>query len=560
MSNKIRVLTNISASQNVIVSGSTVISGSKLLATTSSFDNSSVVTSSDGLYNVDEAIHGLDNGITTLKNNIKTAYDSVRAVITGTLGLSGNEKINLTTTIPSGSLYFTTSSLTSVGASVLVVTEEDEIYRNDLISLQLFNSASYLWAEIDAPTSINDPYRLIVVYHGSLPLGNSSSSGGDAGGGGGSSGGSGENLFIIYAPITTPTGSVNDSVDDGHEGYYVYPDVSGNVTIVINDFSASTNDGGIGFYVVPNNYTGSITYDENTDIINSNDLERIVTLAGDVTNTQIDTPSGNTLDETVPGEEYNVYMEPNLTSSIINDGTTVTLTIPVGTGSTVYVDTYSNTTPTTYDLDWSGGVYNNSGSEAATYVPTFVTGGYWVGGGATFGENTPVVTVTGSEKIVLNFNQGYKGKILIQPPTGNLNGTLLDDVYVKWSGGGDVTVLLSQNYYDTLVNGSLMIRRPGETGFYFQADGQFDLTTLNYDAENDSYWRYTNYRMHGTIFMSSTEREGYPANYNFAQDPILYHTRQAPWGWVSPGEYVRDGAMILVHGEGTSVEIWFTYI
>ncbi len=54
MSNKIRVLTNISASQNVIVSGSTVISGSKLLATTSSFNNSSIVTSSDGFYNMPE--------------------------------------------------------------------------------------------------------------------------------------------------------------------------------------------------------------------------------------------------------------------------------------------------------------------------------------------------------------------------------------------------------------------------------------------------------------------------------------------------------------------------
>lgn len=170
MSNKIRVLTNLSASQNVIVSGSSIISGSKLLATTSSFNKANIVTASGGMYDLDVAIHALDTGLTTLKYNIKSAYDSIRAVLTGALDNNGNKKINLTTAATSGSVYFTTESLTSVGASVLIDTDTNDVYKNDLVSLQLFNSASYLWAEIDAPEAANDYYRLMLVNHKLLPI------------------------------------------------------------------------------------------------------------------------------------------------------------------------------------------------------------------------------------------------------------------------------------------------------------------------------------------------------------------------------------------------------
>jgi hypothetical protein len=273
MSNKIRVLTNISASQNIIVSGSSIISGSKSLATTSSFNNAAVSTSSGGFYDMDIAIHGLDTGITTLKNNIKTAYNSIRAVLTGTLDSSGNKKINLTSTIPSGSVYFSAASLTSVGASVLTDTESNNNYKNDLISLQLFNSASCLWAEIDAPAAINDYYRLILVNHGSFPIniGNTSAGGGGSGGG---NGGGGENLFIVTSYYTAPTGSTSITSDGEHNGRFIYPDISGNVTITIPTFSASS-DGGLAFYALPNSFSGTVNFDPQTNDVNIHQTENI---------------------------------------------------------------------------------------------------------------------------------------------------------------------------------------------------------------------------------------------------------------------------------------------
>lgn len=551
MSNKIRVLTNISASQNVNIKGTTVISGSKMLNTDEAFNNITLTTSSEGMYNLDEAVHGLDSGLTTLKNNIKTAYDSIRAVLTGTLDNSGNKKINLTTDVVSGSIYFTTQSLTSVGASVLVDENGTDIYKNDLVFLQLFNSASYLWAEIDAPAAVGDAYRLIVVNHGSLPIGNNigggGGGGGNNGGNGGGGGGGGGNLFIIV-PITTPTGSVIDSVSGGHEGYYIYPDVSGNVTITVNSFSASNTDGGLGLYVVPNNYTGSISYDTNTDVINSNNIQRIVTLKGTVNNTTYDSPYIN--NSSGPNISVN---GPHTTSSINNNGTTMTITVPVGTGSSIYVDTYSNTSPTTYDFNWSGGVYNNSGSDVAVYVPTFVTGGYWVGG-TTIGENKSVITASGGPISL------FGGRAAILSPPSTLNGKTFSHYQIKWYGGGDVTVMHAYNYYDAPVNGNFISREPGETGFYFKANGAFDDNTLNYDATNDRYWRFTNFRMLYTVFMSATERQGYSPNYNFSVDPIVYNSGRPLEGWSRIGTYDNQSGVLIVNGNPEKLEIIFVYI
>ena len=537
MSNKIRVLTNISASQNVIVSGSTVISGSKLLATTSSFNNSSIVTSSDGFYNMNSAIHGLDTGITTLKNNIKTAYNSIRAVLTGALDSSGNKKINLTSTIPSGSLYFTTASLTSVGASLLIDTESDNAYKNDLVSFQLFNSASYLWAEIDAPAATNDYYRLIVVNHGSLPIGGNANGGGNGqqnNGGGGQQGGGGENnLVIIFAPITSPTGSVDESVSGAHEGYYIYSDVSGNVTITINDFSASTSDGGISFYAVSNNYTGSITYDDTTDVITSNEFEKVITITGDVNTTAYNAPQENTLEPVLfanpSGQEgYNIIM-PNLTSSIINDGNNITVTIPVGTGSSVYVDTYSNTTPTTYDFNWSGGIYNNSGSDVSRYIPTYVTGGYWVGSGA--GNNNDfanaVTTIATSSQGFFRGTNNASSMVIIKSPS-TLNGQTVSNVVVRWYGGGPVAVSRAWDLNNQNI------------GFYWNQYGTWDTG-------------YANFKQITSFFVSADYVAGvnYSANRNLATEPIVTYLGSAPLGKDGPGE-----GHIVVVSKGYSIIEW----
>jgi hypothetical protein len=165
----LKILTDLVVEQNITVSGSTVVSGSEYLHTTASFTNASVNKSADGMYDVDSAIHALDTAIGTLENNVKDAYENVRLVVTGTLDVNGNKKINLTQTASSGSLYFNTSSIRLVDVSVLLAGE-DLVYKNDLVSIQLYNSGSALWIEIDAPASPSYNYRLIASNNDSLPL------------------------------------------------------------------------------------------------------------------------------------------------------------------------------------------------------------------------------------------------------------------------------------------------------------------------------------------------------------------------------------------------------
>jgi hypothetical protein len=165
----LKILTDLVVEQDITVSGSTVVSGSEYLHTTASFTNVNVNKSADGMYDVDTAIHALDTAIGTLENSVKNAYENLRLVVTGTLDGNGNKKINLTSTAVSGSTYFNTSSLKLVDVSVLLAGE-DLVYKNDLVSVQLYNSASALWVEVDAPASPNANYRLIVSNNDLLPL------------------------------------------------------------------------------------------------------------------------------------------------------------------------------------------------------------------------------------------------------------------------------------------------------------------------------------------------------------------------------------------------------
>lgn len=165
----LKVLTDLVVEQNIIVSGSNVVSGSEYLYTTETFTNAIVTSSNDGMYDVDVAIHALDSAIGTLGNSVKQAYEGVRAVLTGTLDENGNKKINLTTSAVSGSDYFNTSALKLVDVSVLLAGE-DLVYKNDLLSIQVYSSGSALWVELDAPASPNANYRLIAVNSDNLPL------------------------------------------------------------------------------------------------------------------------------------------------------------------------------------------------------------------------------------------------------------------------------------------------------------------------------------------------------------------------------------------------------
>lgn len=160
---KLKVLTNLDNKQNLYVSGTHNI------YTSGSF-NASISTTQDGMYSVDEALHVLDSVIEENYNNVQAAYDNVRFQYTGTFDSNGEELLNLTSLAPYGSTYFTNQNLTDVNIQVLVDTEGDSHYKNDLLSLELYASGNYLMVKLEAPGSPNKPYRLSAINETILPI------------------------------------------------------------------------------------------------------------------------------------------------------------------------------------------------------------------------------------------------------------------------------------------------------------------------------------------------------------------------------------------------------
>lgn len=162
MSN-LKVLTNLDSKQDIYVSGS------HKLHTTASF-NMLVATSSDGMYDVDGAMHALDVYISSSYFGVQHAYQNVRLQYTSSFDAQGNTLLNLTSLSPSGTLYFASGNLQDVNVQVLVDTDNNSHYKNDLVSIELYPSGSSLMANIDAPTSANKPYRLLVINETVLPI------------------------------------------------------------------------------------------------------------------------------------------------------------------------------------------------------------------------------------------------------------------------------------------------------------------------------------------------------------------------------------------------------
>ena len=165
----VSVLADLIAKQNITVSGSLS------LKTTSSFVVPNVITSSDSLYDVDVALHRIDDSLQQFTANIANAfggvvheYNSRRYIFTGSLDSGGSAKINLTNIVPSGSTYFTTSSVNNISVDILLDTENNGKYKNDLVSYQLYQSSSNLYLEIDAAAASNVNYRLLVVNEETL--------------------------------------------------------------------------------------------------------------------------------------------------------------------------------------------------------------------------------------------------------------------------------------------------------------------------------------------------------------------------------------------------------
>ena len=161
MSN-LKVLTNLDSKQDVYVSGS------QKLFTSSSFNDTNIVTSSAGMYDVDGAIHALDSLIKQNHDNVQDAYSNVRYQHTASFNSEGTAELNLT--LLANSSYFGVNNLKDINVQVMVDTNNDGHYTNDLLSIELHVSSSSLMLSIDAPGSPNKPYRVLAINETVLPL------------------------------------------------------------------------------------------------------------------------------------------------------------------------------------------------------------------------------------------------------------------------------------------------------------------------------------------------------------------------------------------------------
>lgn len=160
----LRILADLDAKQNVSVSGSLAIH------TTSSFIVPQIVTSSANLYDVDVALHRIDEALQGFTSNIANAVGGVveqlnysRYVHTGSFDNNGTRTVNLTTEILSGSTYFSVSDLEKISVDVLIDTNGDGKYYNDLVSCVIFADAGNVKVTLDGPQAANRNFRLIVV-------------------------------------------------------------------------------------------------------------------------------------------------------------------------------------------------------------------------------------------------------------------------------------------------------------------------------------------------------------------------------------------------------------
>jgi len=162
-----KVLFEVNDSQ-VVVSGNIMLSGS------GEFNN--VSRTNNGMYSIDTALHAIDQAIEDKGAEIRSAYEAVRFRHFGTLGPYGLTRLNLTQLATSGSQYFASGNLKDITIDLLIDSNGDGVYRNDMASIILFVSGSNLYADIDAPSAAGNAFRFIAVNETLLDVINTSAS------------------------------------------------------------------------------------------------------------------------------------------------------------------------------------------------------------------------------------------------------------------------------------------------------------------------------------------------------------------------------------------------
>lgn len=141
-------------------------SGTLRLSGSTDFTYITGTVRTDGLYDVDEAIHELDtklsasatantSGLTTLK----AQYSKLRTVVTGTFS-AGQATVILTTF---DATEFAVGQIDNIALDIMVDTGSTGRYTNDLVAMEMFTSGSDLKVQIDAPATPSGKYRLIAV-------------------------------------------------------------------------------------------------------------------------------------------------------------------------------------------------------------------------------------------------------------------------------------------------------------------------------------------------------------------------------------------------------------
>lgn len=151
-----KVLNNLNIKQDVY------ISGSQKIKSTQAFNNN-ITTSSAGMYDINSAFQVLDTKIVDNKQVIKNAYEAGRYKYTGSFDANGDATINLTSLATSGSAYFSISKIDNIDVQVLVDSNGDLHYKNDLVSVQLYSSGQNLLLELSAPAAASKPFRILAI-------------------------------------------------------------------------------------------------------------------------------------------------------------------------------------------------------------------------------------------------------------------------------------------------------------------------------------------------------------------------------------------------------------